>query len=154
MASNILPKDLFNTSNRSSSTKKTRQRPAWFYKNLDYKAQSVEDRLYFKERRERDEMVDLAFQQYQKKYPKQWRKLVWEASFKYSNEKYTEPSEDDPDSGHIEWSEDTTKEATEHKHKGLKRPISPVMKVRQEKPAKGIDAAKKALCFGSLTPEE
>ncbi|TGO23760.1 hypothetical protein BPAE_0122g00160 [Botrytis paeoniae] len=103
---------------------------------------------------ERDEMVEGAFQQYKKKYPNQWNKLRWEASYKDKNETCNEPSEDDAESVHIKWSEDTTKEPNECKFEGPKRPISPVKKVRQEKVAKGIAVAKKALCFGSLTPEE
>ncbi|TGO48791.1 hypothetical protein BCON_0229g00030 [Botryotinia convoluta] len=150
-------RDLFNTSKSTSSAKKTSraQRPSRFTEHLDDETDlKAEDEIHFIERMERDEMVEGAFQQYKKKYPKQWRKLNWEASFKYSNETYNEPYEDDAGSVHIEWREETTKETSENKHKGPKRPISPVKKVRQDKVAKGIAVAKKALCFGSLTPEE
>lgn len=106
------------------------------------------------EKIERHELVECAFQQYQRKYPNQWNKLKWEASNKRNNETYDGPSEDDPDSIHIEWHEATIKERSENKDKGLKRPISPVKRDSEDKVAKRIAVAKKALCFGSLTPDE
>ncbi|KAF7950684.1 uncharacterized protein EAE97_002236 [Botrytis byssoidea] len=157
MASKITLRDLFNTSKSASSAKKTphTKRLSRFTEHLDGNTDQIaEDRLYFIEKIERDEMVEGAFEQYMKKYPRQWNKLRWEASYKRQNEAYDEPSEDDADSVHIEWSEETIKEISDNKNKAPKRPISPVKKVRQDKVAKGVAVAKKALCFGSLTPEK
>ncbi|KAF7886611.1 uncharacterized protein EAF01_011289 [Botrytis porri] len=156
MASKMTLRDLFNTSKSTSSSKKTprAQRPSRFNEHLEDKNRNAEDRLYFTEIMERDELVEGAFEQYKKKYPRQWNKLRWEASHKEHNEIYDGPSEGDAESVHIEWSEDAIKEPTENKFGGPKRPISPVKKVSQDKVAKGIEVAKKALCFGSLTPEK
>ncbi|KAF5867629.1 uncharacterized protein Bfra_010604 [Botrytis fragariae] len=156
MASKMTLRDLFNTSKSTSSAKKTprAQRPSRFTENLDNTYQNAEDRLYFIEKMERDNLVEGAFEQYKKKYPRQWNKLRWEASYKDENRTYDEPSEDDVDSVHIEWSEETIKETSDNKRSGLKRPISPVKKIHQDKVSKGVAVAKKALCFGSLTPEE
>ncbi|ATZ54784.1 hypothetical protein BCIN_11g01170 [Botrytis cinerea B05.10] len=148
MTSKNLLRDLFNTSKSTSSTEKTphTQRRSRFFRNLD------DDQKM--EKIERHELVECAFQQYQRKYPNQWNKLKWEASNKRNNETYDGPSEDDPDSIHIEWHEATIQERSENKDKGLKRPISPVKRDSEDKVAKGIAVAKKALCFGSLTPDE
>ncbi|TGO38837.1 hypothetical protein BHYA_0066g00250 [Botrytis hyacinthi] len=157
MASKITLRDLFNTSKSASSVKKTprTQRQSRYTEHLDINTdQNAEEKLYFIEKMEREEMVEGAFEQYKKKYPRQWNKLRWEASYKDKNETYDEPSEDDADSVHIEWSEETIKEISENKNRGPKRPISPMEKGRHDKVAKGIAVAKKALCFGSLTPEE
>ncbi|KAF7895964.1 hypothetical protein EAF00_005979 [Botryotinia globosa] len=157
MASKMTLRDLFNTSNSASSAKKIphKKRLSRFTEHLDGNTDQIaKDRLYFIEKIERDEMVEGAFEQYQKKYPRQWNKLRWEASYKRQNETYDEPSEDDADSVHIEWSKETVKGISGNKHKAPKRPISPVKKVRQDKVAKGVAVAKKAFCFGSLTHKE
>ncbi|KAF7936383.1 uncharacterized protein EAE98_002602 [Botrytis deweyae] len=157
MASKITLRDLFSTSKSTSSAKKTprAQRPSNFIENLDDDMDlRAEDRIHFIERMERGEMVEDAFQQYKRKYPNQWNKLRWEASHKDHNETYDEPSEDDAESVHIEWSEGTIKKTSESNRSGLKRPISPIKKTRQDKMTKGIAVTKKALCFGSPTPEE
>ncbi|TEY40385.1 hypothetical protein BOTCAL_0434g00090 [Botryotinia calthae] len=148
MSSKNLLKDIFNTSKSTSSTKKTprTQHRSRFFRNLD------DDQK--REKMERDKLVEGAFQQYQRNYPKQWNKLKWEASYKKTNETYDGPSEDDPDSIHVEWHEETIRETSENKNKGLKRPISPVKRDNEDRVAKGIAVAKKALCFGSLTPDE
>ncbi|TGO59500.1 hypothetical protein BOTNAR_0161g00110 [Botryotinia narcissicola] len=157
MASKITLRDLFNTSKSASSTENIphTKRTSRFTEHLDRNTDQIaEDRLYSIEKIERDEMVEVAFEQYMKKHPRQWNKLRWDESYKKQNEKYDEPSENDADSVHIEWSEETVKGTSENIFRGPKRRISPVKKVRQDKVAKGVAVAKKALCFGSLTPEE
>ncbi|THV52539.1 hypothetical protein BGAL_0076g00240 [Botrytis galanthina] len=157
MASKMTLRDLFNTSKSASSAKKTprAQRLSRFNEHIDADTdQNAEYRLYFIEKMEREEMVEDAFDQYKKKCPRQWNKLRWEASYKAKNEQYHEPSEDDADSVHIEWSEEASKGTSENKFRGPRRPLSPVKKIRQDKVAKGVAVAKKALCFGSLTSGE
>ncbi|KAJ8058360.1 hypothetical protein OCU04_012552 [Sclerotinia nivalis] len=139
----------------SSSNTSDAQRPSKFVEHiLDKTREKIDEGLYRVEKIEREKLVVRAFSQWKRKYPKQCNQLDWQASYHDADEEYDESTEDNTESIHVHWHENEMKGARESEGKGEKPPATPVMKSRRQKVAKHIADAKKAMCFGSVTPEE
>ncbi|ESZ93922.1 hypothetical protein SBOR_5681 [Sclerotinia borealis F-4128] len=123
----------------SSSNSSGTQRPSKFKEHINDETQDKIDEATF----------------LQQKYPKQWKRLDWEARGKDENEEYCdEDVEDDAQSIHVSWHENTTTGSSKNGGRNGERPKSPILKTRKVKVAQRLAVAKKMLCFGSVTPEE
>lgn len=137
----------------SPSVSSPKKRDSKFIEHMNDKTQEdVDESKDHVEMIERDAMVERSFRQYKANHPKEYNKLNWEASYKHSNAKYVEPSEDNNESRHVSWDEVAMEKLRGEGHTGEKPPTSPVKKSSGGKVAQKIAVAKKALCFGSATP--
>ncbi|APA06253.1 hypothetical protein sscle_01g010230 [Sclerotinia sclerotiorum 1980 UF-70] len=144
------------SSEKSSSSKISyAQRPSKLAEDTLEKTQgNIDDRLHLIEKRERERMVVLAFNQWKQKYPRQCNQLDCEASYHEVDEEYDGTDGNNTEAVHVHWQEGETKGAHETEGKGGKPPATFAMKTRREKVAKRIADAKKAMRFGSVAAEE
>ncbi|KAF7868595.1 hypothetical protein EAF04_005126 [Stromatinia cepivora] len=141
------------SSKSSSSNASDAQRPSKFVEHiLDGTQEKIDEGLHRVEKIEREKLVVRAFNQWKRKYPKQCSELNWEASYHDVDEEYDETAKDDTESIHVHWHDNTMKETHETEGKGEKPPATLVVQSRRGKVAERIAVAKKAMCFGSVTP--